>query len=331
MFRFFFFIIIFIIILEIMLNSINPSVYESDKILGWKLKKNFSHQFKIHTSKNKKYIANFFTNEQGMIEYNNINAPDKIILVVGDSFSTDPNVGNENFWYTVMKKKLEKELDIKINIFASGGGGYGTTQEYLVLRNAIENIKPDILILQFCINDFENNVLEWEKKNYRFNQYLRRPYLNHNGNVYKEKNFLEFVPNFISTSRIFNIFLSRLGNLLSRLYPLNLNSEEMKNIKDDSIKITKINLEKIYLIENKIKKIIVNCKEPQHEPDIFWSKISKEIGFEVLVKNTIDIENALRAGKDIYISDGGHYNIIGNEIFGLSVAYEIIEKKILSK
>ncbi len=105
----------------------------------------------------------------------------------------------------------------------------------------------------------------------------------------------------------------------------------MKNIKDDLIKITKINLERIYLIENKIKKIIVNCKEPQHEPDIFWSKISKEIGFEVLVKNTMDIENALREGKDIYSSDGGHYNISGNEIFGLSVAYEIIKRKILSK
>ncbi len=58
MLRFSFFIIIFIIILEVILNSINPSVYESDKTLGWKLKKNFSHSFKIHTSKNKKYIAN---------------------------------------------------------------------------------------------------------------------------------------------------------------------------------------------------------------------------------------------------------------------------------
>lgn len=331
MLRFFFFIIIFIIILEIILNSIKPSVYESDKILGWKLKKNFSHQFKIHTSKNKKYIANFFTNEQGMIEYNNINAPDKIILVVGDSFSTDPNVGNENFWYTVMKKKLEKELDIKINIFASGGGGYGTTQEYLIFKNAIENIKPDILILQFCINDFENNTLVWEKKNFRFTQYLRRPYLNDNGNVYKEKNFLELVPNFISNSRIFNIFLSRLGNLLSNFYPLDLNSEEMKNIKDSSIKITKTNLEKIYSINNKIKKIIVNCKEPEAEPDIFWKKISKEIGFEVLLNNTIDIKKAIYKGEDIYSSDGGHYNITGNEIFGLSVANEILAKRILSK
>jgi lysophospholipase L1-like esterase len=327
----FFFFIIFIIIIEITLNSIKPTVYESDKTLGWKLKKNFSHQFKIQSSKKKNYNANFFTNEYGMIEYDNINKPDKIILVIGDSFSTDPNVGNENFWYSVMKKKLENELNIKINVFASGGGGYGTTQQYLTFKNAIQNIKPDILILQFCINDFENNVLKWEKKNYRFSQYLRRPYLDKNGNIYKEKNFLEFIPNFISTSRLFNFFLSRLGNLISSLYPLNLNSEDMKNIKDDSIKITKINLEKIYLIENKIKKIIVNCKEPQGEPDIFWSKISKEIGFEVLVNNTIDIENAMREGKDIYSGDGGHYNIIGNEIFGLSVAYEIIEKKILSK
>jgi hypothetical protein len=173
--------------------------------------------------------------------------------------------------------------------------------------------------------------LVWEKKNYRFTQYLRRPYLNDNGNVYKEKNFLELVPNFISNSRIFNIFLSRLGNLLSNFYPLDLNSEEMKNIKDNSIKITKTNLEKIYSINNKIKKIIVNCKEPEAEPDIFWKKISKEIGFEVLVNNTIDLKKAIYKGKDIYSSDGGHYNVTGNEIFGLSVANEILTKKILSK
>jgi lysophospholipase L1-like esterase len=331
MLRIFFFFFLVLIILEIILNSISPSVYESDKTLGWKLKKNFSHQFKRQSLKKKDYIVNFFTNENGMIEYDNTNKPNKTILVIGDSFSTDPNVGNESFWYTIMKKKLENELNIKINIFASGGGGYSSTQEYLAFKQAIQSVKPDFLILQFCINDFQNNLLEWEKKNFSFNQYLRRPYIDNNGNIYKEKNFIDYVPNIISTSRLFNIFLSRLGNLLSNFYPLDLNSEEMKNIKDNSIKITKTNLEKIYSINNKIKKIIVNCKEPEAEPDIFWKKISKEIGFEVLVNNTIDIKKAIYKGKDIYSSDGGHYNVIGNEIFGLSVANEILVKKILSK
>ena len=67
-----------------------------------------------------------------------------------------------------MKKKLENELNIKINIFASGGGGYSSTQEYLAFKQAIQSVKPDFLILQFCINDFQNNLLEWEKKNFSF-------------------------------------------------------------------------------------------------------------------------------------------------------------------
>ena len=50
-----------------------------------------------------------------------------------------------------------------------------------------------------------------------------------------------------------------------------------------------------------------------------------------MVNNTIDIKKAIYKGKDIYSSDGGHYNVIGNEIFGLSVANEILAKKILSK
>jgi lysophospholipase L1-like esterase len=330
MLRIFFLIFLVLIILEVILNSISPSVYESDKTLGWKLKKNFSHQFKKQSLKKKDYSANFITNKHGMIEYDNINNPNKTILVIGDSYSTDPNVGNESFWYTIMKKKLEKELNIKINIFASGGGGYGSTQEYLAFKQALQSVKPDFLILQFCINDFQNNLLEWEKKNFNFNQYLRRPYIDNNGNIYTEKNFIGYVPNIISTSRLFNIFLSRLGNFLSNVFPLDLNSKEMQNIKDNSIKITKKNLEKIYFTDNKIKKIIVNCKEPDGIPETHWSKISKEIGFEVLVNNTKDIENAKYKDIDIYNSDGGHYNIIGNEIFGLSIANEIIAKKILS-
>ncbi len=330
MLRIFFLFFLVLIILEIILNSISPSVYESDKTLGWKLKKNFSHQFKRQSLKKKDYIVNFFTNENGMIEYDNVNKPNKTILVIGDSYSTDPNVGNESFWYTIMKKKLEKELNIKINIFASGGGGYGSTQEYLAFKQAIQSVKPDFLILQFCINDFQNNLFEWEKKNFSFNQYLRRPYIDNNGNIYKEKNFIDYVPNIISSSRLFNIFLSRLGNHLSNFFPLDLNSKEMQNLIDNSIKITKKNLEKIYLIDNKTKKIIVNCREPEWFPATLWSKISKEIGFKVLTNNTKDIQNAIYKGIDIYSSDGGHYNIIGNEIFGLSIANEIIAKKILS-
>jgi alkylation response protein AidB-like acyl-CoA dehydrogenase len=39
-----------------------------------------------------------------------------------------------------------------------GGHGYGTLQEYLVIDKYIDEIKPDLILLQVCSNDFTNNL-----------------------------------------------------------------------------------------------------------------------------------------------------------------------------
>ena len=41
----------------------------------------------------------------------------------------------------------------------AGGGGYGTLQQYLLLKKYFNKINPDIIIHQFCENDFEINGL----------------------------------------------------------------------------------------------------------------------------------------------------------------------------
>jgi lysophospholipase L1-like esterase len=329
MFRFILFFFILLIALEIILNSINPSPYESDKTLGWKLKKNFSYNFKKKTYAGKNYIANYSTNENGIIEFNK-KTNSKKILVIGDSFSTDPNVGNEHFWYSVMAKKLEQNINNKISVFASGGGGYGTVQEYLVAKEITEKINPHLIILQFCINDFENNNLDWEKKIYRFTQYMRRPYSDMYGNIYRKDYFINFIPDFVANSRLFNSILSRLGNFISTKYPINLNTEQMQQIKIDSIQITTMFLEKIYNIKPETKKIIVNCKKAENYPEVLWDEIANKIGYVVINKNFKFVENAIIQKEDIYSSDGGHYNIIGNHIFGTAIADEILDKKILT-
>ena len=317
------------IILEKIITTIIPSPYISDKILGWKLKKNFSYNFKKKTYAGKNYLASYSTNESGIIEFNK-KPNSKKILVIGDSFSTDPNVGNEYFWYSIMAKKLEQNTNEKISVFASGGGGYGTVQQYLIAKEIIKTVSPELIILQFCINDFENNSLDWEKKIYRYSQYMRRPYSDSDGNIYRKNYFINYIPDLIANSRLFNSLLSRLGNYLSTVYPINLNTEQMQKIKIDSIHITTMFLKKIYNINPEIKKIIVNCKKPENYPEILWDDIANKIGYIVLKKNIESIDSAIVKGEDIFSSDGGHFNMRGNNIFGVAIADEILDKKILS-
>ena len=44
-----------------------------------------------------------------------------------------------------------------MEVFAYGAGGYGTLQEYLILDEVVDHIRPTMLLWQFCSNDFINN------------------------------------------------------------------------------------------------------------------------------------------------------------------------------
>jgi len=79
-------------------------------------------------------------------------------------------VSDDKAYFSLLGESLDAE------IFALGTGGYGTLQSYLMLRNWIDTIQPDAVILQFCTNDFINNHYELEKNSIYNNNGLKRPY-----------------------------------------------------------------------------------------------------------------------------------------------------------
>jgi len=93
------------------------------------------------------------------------------IFIVGDSYTWGGGIPEEQMYYNILKNSLGAEL------FVYGGGGYGTLQEYLVIDKYFDAIKPDLIILQTCSNDFVNNLWELEKRSYINNNMLIRPYL----------------------------------------------------------------------------------------------------------------------------------------------------------
>jgi hypothetical protein len=61
-------------------------------------------------------------------------------------------------------------------LFAYGGGGYGSLQEFMILDKYYDVIKPDLIIWQYTTNDFINNSPELEMLSYGNNNGIVRPY-----------------------------------------------------------------------------------------------------------------------------------------------------------
>jgi hypothetical protein len=116
----------------------------------------------------------------GFKRWGNLNSPNTKLLILGDSFTEMNQVSNGEEWYGY----LEKAFDT-VEWFVHGMGGYGSLQEYMVLNDYIDQIKPNLILWQFCSNDYINNSYVWDRKTYPYNNFGVRPYLEHGQIVYK--------------------------------------------------------------------------------------------------------------------------------------------------
>ena len=93
------------------------------------------------------------------------------VLFIGDSFTHAHEVSTGKAYYDAFEELGEG----KYRVFAAAVGGFGTLQEFMILEEVYENIRPDYVIWQMCYNDFNNNVFELDKASF-FNTQRKRPY-----------------------------------------------------------------------------------------------------------------------------------------------------------
>jgi GDSL-like Lipase/Acylhydrolase family len=104
------------------------------------------------------------TNSQGMrdSEYPMERTEKRRMLVLGDSFGWGVGVEHhERFSEIVEAAHADWEF---INASVSG---YGTAQEFLFLQERGLAFKPDVILLLFCENDFDNNIYPEEYWHFR--------------------------------------------------------------------------------------------------------------------------------------------------------------------
>ena len=145
------------------------------------------------------------------------------IAILGDSFAEARSVNlEETFWF-----KLKDDLGSCVNfhkgneieVINFGVSEYGTTQQYLTLKNNVWKYNPDIILLAFYSgNDISDNVKSLSQKKYR-------PYFLFNGDkiIDVDSSFLHSKPYKMLSSHSGQAFIklsqySRILQLLREAY-----------------------------------------------------------------------------------------------------------------
>ena len=149
-----------------------------DNKLGWKLRENYFSDKMLRDAGGKEYYAKVTTTVHGFKLFWKIDEK-KRVFIVGDSFTQAQDISNDMTYYGILADKL-KDMDF----FVCGVGGYGTLQEFMVIDEFFDKIKPQIIVIQLCSNDFINNDYQLELGSYANNNGMMRPYMDLKGDIF---------------------------------------------------------------------------------------------------------------------------------------------------
>jgi hypothetical protein len=164
---------------DLVLKSTRPPVYRTIKY-GWSMPEKILRQTLVEDQPGKFRRANAEYFEYGFKRWGDVRTQKTKMLIIGDSFTDINCVSNGEEWYSYLERKFKN-----LELFVFGGGGYGTLQEFMILDDFIDIIKPQIILIQFSPNDFWNNLYALDIKFYPYNNHAYRPYWESGKIVYR--------------------------------------------------------------------------------------------------------------------------------------------------
>ena len=135
----------------------SPNIWQYDENYGWIGRPNIDTRFRQPA-----FDIQVQHNSLGhrAKEYPARRNTKKRMLVVGDSFVWCYGVQSSECFVDILEKKNPNWEIINIGV-----AGTGTDQQYLILKDRIEYYKPDVVMLLFIQNDFQDNMSK-ENHNY---------------------------------------------------------------------------------------------------------------------------------------------------------------------
>jgi hypothetical protein len=315
-------------------------VYKYDAALGWKPIANFAAKIKVLDHAGERYEIDYSTNESGFRAFGDPESSRKRILIVGDSFTGDPFTSDEEAYFGIVKKKLPVE------VFAIGAGGYGTLQQLLLIEKIAEKVKPDLLVLQFCSNELENNSYFFEGNSIVRNQKNLRPYWVNGEIKYRLRPYSPYVLLYRSF-RLFRTVDALITTFQYRFYgsyyppryqahdffgPADIGSpelrEEMAAQRAEAISITKFLMSEMRRVLPNAELVTFTASTADPEEIAIWEYLAAEAGFHAYLSVGMLVQEAEENGEIVRVQDGAHWNRLGNRIVGEELA-RIIEKDFL--
>ena len=141
-----------------------------DDVLGWRSTPGYTFQGARRNGDGTSYNVSLSFDDRGFRVFDHPGGQRPKIFVLGDSFTQAVEVSDDKTYYSLLRETLNAEM------FVYGAGGYGTLQEYMILDEYVDQIRPDVLLWQYCSNDFINNDPQLERGSLFSNNGLRRPY-----------------------------------------------------------------------------------------------------------------------------------------------------------
>ncbi len=293
-----------------------------DEDLGWRATPGYQDRREVTeaTSKGVRYPIRRSQKEYGFRMFGDLRSTKPRVFVIGDSFTQAFQVSDGDTYYAFLKDILDVE------VFAYGAGGYGTLQEYMILDQYLDMIKPDLILWQFCANDFINNDPALETVSQVNNSGWTRPYWVDGHIVYvlpksRSASLRIFAQRY---SRFLHFLLSRWDRLLA------INPVETVEVQIEREGLThqgfqhavQVTGELMGKVRSRVRGIpIVAFTSSGGEPyDTAFKTISSQNAVVFLHDIAEAVGVAHKRGIDVFHADLGHWSVEGHRLIGTLIA-----------
>jgi lysophospholipase L1-like esterase len=286
-----------------------------DEVYGWHVQEGYKYQGTLLDQCDSAYIIDINFGKNGFRCWGNPSVvARKKVLFLGDSYTACIQTSDDKLFYKILGDSLP------IEVFAFGAAGFGSTQQWLFLEKYLQEVKPDMVVWQFCSNDFIDNYWELEKvANYHVR--MKRPYTLEDGTITHQL-VAEYPRNVRPFSHFLYYILKRIAiNMGTFDKPRAESAEKWINEKNldyplfaKSVKMTEASIKKVKAIlppKTKLVAFDADNFNPQYE-QIKRLCTENQIPFAYGVAETVS--RAKDAGQCVYTDDGYHWNNRGNKI-----------------